>query len=159
MAVKSRDYSFPVAVVWESERTVRASVGGKPSLAVATPREFHREADPTVWSPEDLLAAAAASCLAVTIAGAAAREELRLDELWVDATGVVGRRDDGRFGFIRIEQQVRIGVRAGDEERARALVERAEASCLVAVSLDVEIETTVEVLAFGGVAGARLGHA
>jgi organic hydroperoxide reductase OsmC/OhrA len=157
MAVKSKEYSFPVAVGWERERTVRASIDGKPPLAVATPPEFHRDADPGVWSPEDLLTAAAASCLAVTIAGAAEREELQLDELRVDATGVVGRRDDGRFGFTRIEQRVRVGVTAGDEERARALVERAEASCLVAVSLDVEIETAIEVLALSG--AARLQRA
>src|SRR5579864_3201223 len=159
MATKSKEYPFPVTVAWEHERTVRASVAGKPAIAVATPPEFHREADPRVWSPEDMLTAAAASCLAVTIAGAAAREDLHFADLRVDATGVVGRRDDGRFGFIRIEQQVRIGVAAADEERARALVERAEASCLVAVSLDVEVETVVEVLALGGVAGARLRHA
>ena len=159
MATKSKEYPFPVTVAWEHERTVRASVRGKPSIAVATPPEFHREADLRVWSPEDMLTAAAASCLAVTIAGAAAREDLHFADLRVDATGVVGRRDDGRFGFIRIEQHVRIGVAAADEERARALVERAEASCLVAVSLDVEIETNVEVLALGGVAGARLRHA
>jgi organic hydroperoxide reductase OsmC/OhrA len=49
----------------------------------------------------------------------------------------------------------------GDEERARQLVERAEATCLVAVSLDVEVETDVTVLglALGGVAGARLRNA
>ena len=159
MATKSKEYPFPVTVAWEHERTVRTSVGGKPSIAVATPPEFHREADPRVWSPEDLLAAAAASCLAVTIAGAASREDLHFADLRVDATGVVGRRDDGRFGFIRIEQHVRIGVAAEDEVRAHALVERAEASCLVAVSLDVEIETSLEVLALGGVARARLRHA
>lgn len=159
MAARSKEHPFPVSVAWEHDRTVRATVAGKPTVEVATPPEFHREADPRIWSPEDLLTAAAASCLAVTIAGAAAREELAFSGLSVDATGVVGRRDDGHFGFIRIEQHVRIGVAAGDEERARAIVERAEASCLVAVSLDVEIETAIEVLALGGVAGTRLGHA
>jgi organic hydroperoxide reductase OsmC/OhrA len=108
-----------------------------------------------------LLTAAAASCLAVTIAAAAEREELPLEELSVDATGIVGRRDDGRVGFTRIEQRVRVAVPVGDEERARQLVERAEATCLVAVSLDVEVETDVTVLglALGGVAGARLRNA
>lgn len=143
--MKTKEYAFPVAVDWESQRTVHATVAGKAPLAVATPPEFHREADPSVWSPEDLLTGAAATCLAVTIAGAAEREELPLGELSVSATGVVGRRDDGRFGFIRIEQVVRIAVAPEDDARARALVERAEASCLVAVSLDVEIETTLEV--------------
>lgn len=161
MATKSKEYAFPVAVEWEGRRRVRAGIQRKAALAVATPLEFHREADPGVWSPEDLLTAAAASCLAVTIAGAAEREELPLEALSVDATGVVGRRDDGRFGFTRIEQRVRVAVPVGDEERARQLVERAESTCLVAVSLDVEVETEINVLglALGGVAGARLRNA
>jgi organic hydroperoxide reductase OsmC/OhrA len=144
MTTKSKEYGFPVVVDWEARRTVHAAVAGKDPLAVATPPEFHRDADPSVWSPEDLLTSAAATCLAVTIAGAAEREELALGELSVSATGVVGRRADGRFGFTRIEQVVRIAVAPVDEHRARMLVERAEASCLVAVSLDVEIETTLE---------------
>ena len=142
--MKTKEYAFPVVVNWESRRAVHATIAGKAPLAVATPPEFHRGADPSIWSPEDLLTGAAATCLAVTIAGAAEREELPLGELAVSATGIVGRRDDGRFGFIRIEQVVRIAVEPEDEARARALVERAEASCLVAVSLDVEIETTLE---------------
>jgi organic hydroperoxide reductase OsmC/OhrA len=142
--MKTKEYAFPVVVDWESRRTVHATIAGKAPLAVATPPEFHREAEPSVWSPEDLLTGAAATCLAVTIAGAAEREGLALGELSVSANGIVGRRDDGRFGFIRIEQLVRIAVDEEDEDRARTLVERAEASCLVAVSLDVEIATTLE---------------
>jgi organic hydroperoxide reductase OsmC/OhrA len=144
MTTKSKEYGFPVVVDWEAHRTVHAAIAGKEPLAVATPPEFHREADPGVWSPEDLLTSAAATCLAVTIAGAAEREELSLGALSVSATGVVGRRDDGRFGFTRIDQLVRIAVAPEDEERARMLVERAEASCLVAVSLDVDVETALE---------------
>jgi peroxiredoxin-like protein len=142
--MKAKEYAFPVAVDWKSGRTVHATIDGKAPLVVATPPEFHREADGSIWSPEDLLTSAAATCLAVTIAGAAERAELLLGGLSVSATGVVGRREDGRYGFIRIEQVVHVGVAPEDEDRARALVERAEASCLVAVSLDVEVETTIE---------------
>jgi organic hydroperoxide reductase OsmC/OhrA len=145
MAVKSKEFRFPVAVEWSHDRTVIATVSGKPGLEIATPAEFWPEADPAVWSPEDAFAGAAASCLAVTILALAAREELQLQSLHVDAEGVVGRRADGRFGFMRLEQRVEIAVDAGDEERVLSLVERAEAGCLVAVSLDLEIETTVEI--------------
>ena len=145
MTVKSKEFRFPVEVEWSRGRTVVARVTGKPELEIATPVEFWPEADPAVWSPEDVFASAAASCLAVTILGFAAREQLQLQSLHVDAEGVAGRRADGRFGFVRIEQRVEIGVDAGDEQRALALVERAESSCLVTVSLDVEIETAVEV--------------
>jgi len=145
MAVKSKEFRFPVAVEWSHDRTVVAHVPGKPELAIATPPEFFPDADPAVWSPEDVFASAAASCLAVTILGIAAREQLPIEALHIDAEGVAGRRPDGRFGFVRLEQRVEIAVDAADEERVLALVERAEAGCLVAVSLDVDVETTVDV--------------
>lgn len=157
--MRVKEQAFPVEVGWRERRTVGVDVDGKDSLTVATPPQFHRDADPTVWSPEDLFVGAAASCLAVTIAGAAERDGLALEQLRVHATGVTGERDDGRYGFTRIEQSVLVVVRPGDEERARAIVERAEERCLVRVSLDVEVETAVEVLALGGVAGTRLGNA
>jgi organic hydroperoxide reductase OsmC/OhrA len=159
MAAKSKEYRFPVTVDWERERTVHARVHGKQPVPVTSPPEFNREADPSVWSPEDLFASAAAACLAVTITGLAKREELTLHALSVSAVGVVGRRDDGQFGFTRIEQQVDIATEPGEEELARALVEKAERTCLVAVSLDVEMKTEVRVSALGGVAGPRLSHA
>ena len=141
--VRLKEFRFPVAVGWDGERRTTARVAGKQPLAIATPPEF-RGTDPTIWSPEDAFVAAAASCLAVTIAGLAERERLGLLDLAVEADGVVGRRPDGRFGFIRIEQTVRVETDA-EPERARALVAMAEETCLVSVSLDLPVETTVEV--------------
>ena len=159
MATRAKEHAFPVAVEWEGARTVRVRIPGKDPLAVATPPAFHQQADPRVWSPEDLVSGAAATCLAVTIAGAAERDELVLDELWVHATGIVGIRADGRYGFKKMEQRVRVAVAAQDEERARRIVEQAESTCLVAASLDFEVETTIEVLAFGAAARPGLGDA
>jgi organic hydroperoxide reductase OsmC/OhrA len=147
VATTVKEHRFPVGVEWTSGRTVHVRVEGKASVAVTSPPAFNRGANPSVWSPEDLFGAAAAACLAVTITGLAEREELPLLHLAVSAVGVVGRRDDGAFGFTKVEQRVEIATRAGEEERARALVERAEKTCLVRVSLDVEVETEIEVSA------------
>jgi organic hydroperoxide reductase OsmC/OhrA len=141
--MRTKEYRFPVRVEWMSDRTVVAGVLGKPALAVAPPAEFNPRADPEVWSPEDLLCNAAAACLAVGIARLALAAEVPLVELDVHAEGVVGQRPDGRFGFTRLEQVVELVTEPGFEATARELVDRAEASCLVAASLDVEIETTV----------------
>jgi organic hydroperoxide reductase OsmC/OhrA len=157
--MKPKEHRFPVEAVWESGRVVRVHVEGKDDVAVTSPPAFNPDADPSVWSPEDLFGSAAAACLAVTITGIARREELPLRELTVGAVGVVGRRDDGRFGFVRLEQEVEIATDPGHEEQARTLVEKAEATCLVASSLDVEIATEIRVSALGGVAGTRLSHA
>ena len=145
MAVKSKEIRFPVQVEWRRDRTVIVQVPGKPALEIAPPPEFWAEGDPTVWSPEDAFGAAAASCLAVTILGRAERERLPLLGLLVEAHGVVGRRPDGRFGFIRLEQRVEISTEPGEEKRARELVEASEHGCLVAASLDLPVETTVDV--------------
>ena len=142
---RSKEYTFPVRVEWVSGRTVVAGVLGKPALLVSPPVEFNAEADPEVWSPEDLFCNAAATCLAVGIARLAAAAEVPLVDLAVSAEGTVTRREDGRFGFTRLEQVVELCVEPEHEEAARELVERAEAGCLVAASLDVAVETDVVV--------------
>lgn len=142
--VRHKEFRFPVDVTWEGARRTLAQVEGKPPLPIATPPEF-RGGDPDRWSPEDAFVAAIASCLAVTIAALADGDDLPLHSLSVRAVGVVGRRPDGRFGFLHIDQSVAVEVEAELEEAARALVAKAESGCLVAVSLDVSIDTVVDV--------------
>lgn len=140
----ARELRFGVHVAWEGDRLTTAHVAGKQPLSIATPPEF-RGTNPDVWSPEDAFVAAAASCLAVTIDALADGEQLPLTNLDVRSTGVVGRRGDGRFGFVRMEHAVEVEVAGGDEERARALITRAEEGCLVSVSLDIPVELSIEV--------------
>ena len=142
--VRDKEFRFPVDVTWEAGRRTSARVEGKAPLRIATPPEF-RGTDPDMWSPEDAFVAAAGSCLAVTIVAMAERQQLPLRGLSVHADGVVGRRTDGRFGFVRIEQTVEVRTDPGYEDAARALVAEAEDGCLVTVSLDLPVETAVEV--------------
>jgi organic hydroperoxide reductase OsmC/OhrA len=142
--VRHKEFRFPVEIGWDGGRRTTAYVAGKPLLGIATPPEF-RGSDPGVWSPEDAFVAAAGSCLAVTIAALAERDHLELQDLSVRAEGVVGRRPDGAFGFIRIEQTVVADVASADERAVAALVAEAEDTCLVTVSLDLPVETHVEI--------------
>jgi organic hydroperoxide reductase OsmC/OhrA len=98
-------HRFPVSIHWLSGRLTEATVAGKPDLQVATPPEF-RGGIEGVWSPEDLLVAAAASCYAVTLVAVAERRKVPLLRLDVRGTGHVTQRDDGRFGFVAIELEV-----------------------------------------------------
>lgn len=140
----AREFRFPVRIAWQGGRRTTAHVDGKQPVQIATPPEF-KGTDPDLWSPEDAFVAAAGSCLAVTIAALAEHDGLPLRALDVQAEGVVGRRGDGRFGFLRIDQHVTFETDAGREDAARALVARAEAGCLVSVSLDLPVETTIDV--------------
>jgi len=144
--IRHKEFRFPVQVVWQAGRRTTARVDGKAPIRLATPPEF-RGTDPDIWSPEDAFVAAGASCLAVTIAALAEHEQLPMHGLSVQAEGVVGRRPDGRFGFVRIEQTVELETDQEYEGSARALVAKAEDSCLVTASLDLPVETTVEIRA------------
>jgi peroxiredoxin-like protein len=139
--VRHKEFRFPVEIEWNGGRRTTARVDGKPALEIATPPEF-RGTDPELWSPEDAFVAAAGSCLAVTIAALAERDRLELHGLSVEARGIVGRRPDGRFGFVRIEQTVYVD--AADATAAAELVARADESCLVTVSLDLPVATRIE---------------
>lgn len=142
------EHRFPVHVAWEGDRLTTAYVGGKAPLSIAAPPEF-RGTNPDVWSPEDAFVVAVASCLAVTIDALAEAHQVRLENLDVHAEGVVGRRADGRYGFVRVEQTVAIEMASGDEESVRALVAKAEETCLVSVSLNVPVDISVVVRSSG----------
>jgi organic hydroperoxide reductase OsmC/OhrA len=141
-AVRPKEFHFPLTVEWIGERRVAARVAGKPVVEIMPPPVF-RGTDPTAWSPEDFLVAAAASCLAVTFTGLAARAGLSYTELKVDADGVAGGRADGRFGFTRL--LLRLQVETHEAEDARRLAKQAEVTCLVSASLDLPVETRIEV--------------
>jgi organic hydroperoxide reductase OsmC/OhrA len=139
--VRAKEFHFPLTVDWIGERRVAVSVDGKPVIEITPPIVF-RGTDPTTWSPEDFLVAAAASCLAVTFTGLAAKTGLTYTGLTIDADGVCGRRDDDRFGFTRILFTVKIET--DDAAEAHRLAEQAEENCLVSASLDLPVETVIE---------------
>lgn len=144
MTVRPKEFRFPLAVTWAGGRRVLAKVDGKPTIAVAPPTVF-RGTDPSVWSPEDMLVGAAASCLAVTFTGLAAREGLVYAELRVEGYGVCGTRRDGRFGFTRLFLSLALETAPDDAARARALAEKAEETCLVSASLAFPVEVVIEI--------------
>jgi organic hydroperoxide reductase OsmC/OhrA len=118
-AVRAKEFHFPVTVDWLGERRVAASAEGKPAIEITAPPVFWGT-DPSVWSPEEFLVASAASCLAVTFTGLAARAGLTYTELKVDGEGVVGRRADGRFGFTRLLLRLRLSQRGAGSPARRA---------------------------------------
>jgi organic hydroperoxide reductase OsmC/OhrA len=142
--VRPKEFHFPLSVTWTSDRRVTAHVEGKQAIEITPPPVF-RGTDPTTWSPEDFFVAAAASCLAVTFTGLAARAGLAFSSLKVDADGVAGTRSDGRFGFTRLLLKLQVETDEADEEQVRALAEKAEETCLVSASLDLPVETVIEV--------------
>ena len=137
-------YRFPTSVEWRGGRLTRAVAPGKPALEVATPPEF-KGGIVGVWSPEDLLVAATASCYAVTLAAVAERRSIALHRLQVDGIGHVERRDDGRFGFVAIELHARVETDRESIPAAEEAARQAEELCLISISLDAPVHVEVEV--------------
>ena len=144
-SLRAKEFHFPVSTSWTGGRRVEACVHGKEPIEVTPPPEF-RGTDPTTWSPEDLFVAAAASCLAVTFTGLAERGGLGYSALKVDGDGIAGRRADGQFGFTHLFLRLEVETEAADAPRARELARRAEATCLVSASLDLPVQTEIEIL-------------
>ena len=143
-AIRPKEFHFPVSTHWVGERRVAVSVEGKQTVEITPPLEF-RGTDPTTWSPEDLFVASAASCLAVTYTGLASRAGLAYSSLDVDGDGIAGTRSDRRFGFTSIDLFLTVAVEPGDEARAREVADQAEKSCLVAASLDLPVDVSIDV--------------
>ena len=145
LAARPKEFHFPLTVDWLGGRRVAARVEGKTAVEITPPPVFGGT-DPTAWSPEDLLVAAAASCLAVTFTGLAARAGL-------EYTRSEGRRRrrrrETRRRTLRLHTAYSFGSRSrpspAEQDRARALAQEAEQSCLVAASLDLPVETVIEV--------------
>ena len=139
-----KDLQFPVSVRWRGGRLARADGPEKESLELATPPEFPGGLA-GYWSPEDLLVAAAASCFALTLAAVAERREAPLLDATVQATGHLGRGDDGRLGFTAIEIAATLETIAGGEEAVHAAAKAAEERCLIARALEVPVSVAVSV--------------
>lgn len=147
--MRAKEFNFPVSVEWLGDSRVVTRVEGKSEIETSSPPEF-RGRNPQIWSPEDFFVGATAACVAITLQGIAEKRELTLRRLEVKGEGAVGRREDGRFGFSRMKMRIEIETAPGSEELAREVARQAEETCLVAVSLDLPVETEVEVRARRG---------
>jgi organic hydroperoxide reductase OsmC/OhrA len=134
-----KDFRFQVEASPLPWRRVRLTSDSKSPLETATPPEF-RDGIPGMWTPEDLLVAAVASCYAHTLREMAARREILLFEVEVEGVGHVTRRADGRLGFVVIELRIQLSVDEEDEREGEKVARDAHRACLVARALDVPVE-------------------
>jgi organic hydroperoxide reductase OsmC/OhrA len=148
-----KDYRFTVHTNNATRRLVTAESGEKPRLVVATPPEF-RGGVADVWSPEDLLVAATATCYALTLSAIAERRSFLVHDLSVLGAGHVSRRADRVFGFIVVELAVDITVEEGSEGLAEELAHIAEHGCIVGDALNVPVEVELTVHTKAGLAAA-----
>jgi len=114
-------------------------------IAAGSPPQFG--GSDQVWSPEELLVAATLGCLWTTFEAYAHRDGLAV-ERWTGTGVAVLDRGPGVPVFTSLTLHVELVVAAGEEARARRLLESAEHRCIIAnalrvpVTLDATVRTT-----------------
>ncbi len=94
-------------------------------------------------SPEELIAAAHAGCFSMALAHALAEEGSPPDRLETDATATFERTDAG-FRITRVALRVQGAVPGMDEERFRAVAERAKEGCPVSNALADTVDIVLD---------------
>jgi len=139
-----KDFRFEVNASTLPRRRVRLTSDGKAPLEAATPPEF-RGGTPGMWSPEDLLVAAVASCYSLTLEAIAVHRGIEFQYVDVRGIGHVTRRAEGRVGFVVIELAVDVTVAPGYEHEAERAAHSAKQACLIAHALEVPVELELQV--------------
>lgn len=104
-----------------------------PDIETAPPPEF--DGPGGVWSPESLLCAAVADCFILTFRAVCRAAKFEWLSLECRVQGTL-ERVEGKSLFTKFTTFASLTVLAGsDVEKARAHLERAEHSCLIANSL------------------------
>lgn len=142
-------HHYRVEAAARAEGDVTLSSGRSSPIRSAPPAEFGGPGDR--WSPETLLVAAVADCFVLSFRAIARASKLDWEALDCEVGGTLDRVG-GVTRFTQLVVRARLQVPAGTrEDRARRLLEKAEASCLVTNSLvaGTRLELKVETAARG----------
>jgi peroxiredoxin-like protein len=123
---------------------VPLSADGMRVIESAPPKEF--DGPGNQWSPEGLFTAAVADCFVLNFRALAKFSKFAFTHLDARTQGTLDRVE-GKMRFTRFDTHAKLVVPAeADVERAKKLLEKAEATCLVSNSLTSERHLTVEVV-------------
>ena len=122
---------------WTEQKKGTITCEGKPDIQVATPPEF--KGHEGIWSPEDLYVASANICLMTTFLAVAERAGLTFTSYHCEAEGRL-ELVEGKFQVTVITLRPQIALQSGsDAAKAKELIEKAEANCLISNSMKTRI--------------------
>lgn len=131
--------------LFEGEGTFTTGTGTLGEQKVSWPARAEEPGGKT--SPEDLIAAAHASCLSMALAGELSRNDTPPDELRVSATASFEKGDAG-FRITRMHLDVEANVSGIDDAAFQEMAEAAKNGCPVSNALkgNVEIELAAKLV-------------
>ena len=136
-------WQYNTTVAWKSGKEGRLQANGKPEIPVATPPEFGGPEG--IWTPEDLLTGAAASCVMTSLLFFAEKAAVKLRSYSSRATGTMEKTPQG-LAITGITVEVTISIDDPVQEPAlRKAMERAEQTCPISRSLKCPIQVVLHV--------------
>jgi len=137
-------HHYSVRALAKAEGEVTLESGALPSLSSAAPAEFGGSGDQ--WSPETLLAASVVDCFILTFRAIARASKLPFATLRCDVEATLDKVERvTQFTEFHVHASLRVPA-GTDEDKARRLLARAEASCLVTNSLKAVTHLETEVV-------------
>ena len=137
MEVRSKTYTYRTTVRWSERKMGVIASAGKPNIQVATPPEF--KGHEGIWSPEDLFVASVNVCVMSTFLTFAERAGLAFTAYESSAEGRL-ELVEGKFQFTALTLKPLITLPAGgDAAKAKELIEKAEANCLISNSMKAQV--------------------
>lgn len=137
-------HQYQVSANAENDSNVALKADDLPQLISAPPAEFGGPGDQ--WSPEHLLVASVADCFILTFRAVARASKLEWSKIESSAVGILDRVDRvTRFTSFTVSAT--LTVPAGtDIDKARRLLEKSEAACLITNSLSAETHLEADVI-------------
>ncbi len=136
-------HHYAVAVTAAPEGKLSTTGHDVPELLTSPPVQFGGEGGD--WSPEDLLLAATANCLALSFRAIARASRLDWVSLQCATEGTLDKVER-TIKFTSMTSRVKLVLPAGaDIEKGKKLLQKAEDSCLVSNTLNCPVHLEMDV--------------
>jgi peroxiredoxin-like protein len=137
-------HHYQVSANAEADGNIALKADDLPQIISAPPAEFGGPGDQ--WSPEHLLVASVADCFILTFRAVARASKLEWSAIESSAVGVLDRVEKvTRFTSFTVSAT--LTVPAGtDIDKARRLLKKSEAACLITNSLSAEAHLEADVI-------------
>ncbi len=140
-------HHYAVSAAAKNDGPVDVASPGLDTLESAPPTEFGGPGN--LWSPETLLVAAIADCFVLSFRAIARASRFEWTSIHCDVDGVLDRPERAIL-FTAFHLSVDLEVPEGtDQDKARRLLEKAEATCLITNSLTADTHLDARVRATG----------
>lgn len=144
--MKTDDHEYRVDITWKEGRIgTMSSPELNDEIEVATPPQFPGGVE-GIWSPEHLFISSVSSCFMTTFVAIAENSKLAFENLDIKATGKMDKKD-GKYMMTEITLYPELVITDNAySEKAKRIMEKAEAACLISRSVKTEIKLEPKVI-------------